>query len=251
QTRQLPPAAVGDPSLVSTPRQKGAGGVSPLPFTAATDVVTLTIRVDGTELPGTVPILGAEVVSQANRIPYARLRIGDGDAATGAFPQSSGDLFVPGASLSISAGYHDKVEPVFSGVVLTQRVVVRQASSWFEVEARDATFKMTLVRKNRYFEKQSDSDAVGTLLNDYSGDGVSAGDITATSAVHPQLLQYQATDWDFMISRLEAAGQLCFVDGGTVRSSTPSLSGNPVAELSFGVGGTVLEVDAEIDARTQ
>jgi hypothetical protein len=140
--------------------------VSPLPFTAATDVVTLMISVDGTELPGTVPILSAEVLSQANRIPYARLRIGDGDAAAGDFPQSSGDLFVPGASLSISAGYHGKVEAIFSGVVLSQRVVVRRGSSWLEVEARDAAFKMPLVRKNRYFEKQSDSDAVGTLLND-------------------------------------------------------------------------------------
>jgi Rhs element Vgr protein len=48
---------------------------------------------------------------------------------------------------------------------------------------------------------------------------------------------------------LEAAGQLCFIDGGKVNSSTPSLSGTPVAELGF--GATVLELDAEIDARTQ
>jgi len=223
--------------------------MSSLPFTAATDVVTLTISVDGTELPRTVPILGVEVLNQANRIPYVRLRIGDGDSARGDFPRSSGDLFVPGVPLSISAGYHGKVEAIFSGVVLSQRVVVRRGSSWLEVEGRDAAFKMTLVRRNRYFEKQSDSDVVGTLLNDYSGDGVSAGDITSTSVVHPQLLQYQATDWDFMISRLEAAGQICFVDGGKVSSTKPSLSGKPVADLGF--GATVLELDAEIDARTQ
>ncbi|PYR63063.1 MAG: Rhs element Vgr protein [Acidobacteria bacterium] len=223
--------------------------MSSLPFAAATDVVTLTISVDGTELPRTVPMLGVEVLSQANRIPYARLRIGDGDSARGDFARSSGDLFVPGGSLSIKAGYHGKVEPIFSGVVLTQRIVVRRGSSWLEVEARDAAFAMTLVRKNRYFEKQSDSDVVAALLSDYSSDGISAGDITSTSVVHPQLLQYQATDWDFMISRLEAAGQICFVDGGTISSSTPSLSGEPVADVGF--GATVLELDAEIDARTQ
>ena len=111
--------------------------MSALPLTAATDVVTLTISVDGTELPGTVPILGVEVLSQANRIPYARLRIGDGDSARGDFAESSGDLFVPGVSVSISAGYHGKTEPVFSGVVLGQRVVVRRGSSWLEVECRD------------------------------------------------------------------------------------------------------------------
>jgi Rhs element Vgr protein len=52
-----------------------------------------------------------------------------------------------------------------------------------------------------------------------------------------------------MISRLEAAGQLCFVDAGKVRSVAPSLSGEPVADISF--GATVLELDAELDARTQ
>lgn len=223
--------------------------MSALPLTATPDVVTLTISADGIELPGTVPILGVEIVSQANRIPYARLRIGDGDAAVGDFAESSGDLFVPGVSVSISAGHHGKTEAVFSGVVLGQRVIVRRGSSWLEVDCRDATFRMTLVRRNRYFEKQKDSEVAGTLLDIYKGDGVSAGDITATTVVHPQLLQYQATDWDFLISRLEAAGQICFVDGGKVSSSKPSLSGTPAADLDF--GATVLELDAEIDARTQ
>jgi Rhs element Vgr protein len=223
--------------------------VTALPLIAAPDVVTLTISVDGAELPRTVPILGAEVISQANRIPYARLRIGDGDPARGDFSRSSGDLFVPGARLSVSAGYHGRTEAIFNGVVLGQRLVVRRASTWLEVVCRDAAFKMTLVRRNRYFEKQSDSDVAAALLDAYAGDGVSAGDITATTVVHSQLLQYQATDWDFMINRMEAAGQICFVDGGKVSSVKPSLSGKPAADLGFGT--TVLELDAEIDARTQ
>ena len=223
--------------------------MSALPFTAAPDVVTLTISVDGAEVPGTVPVLGVEILSEANRVPYARLRIGDGDSARGDFARSSGALFVPGVSLAMSAGYHGKTEPVFSGVVISQRVVVRRGSSWLEIECRDPVFKMTLVRRNRYFEKQSDSDVAGTLLNVYSGDGVSAGTIATTTVVHPQLLQYQATDWDFMVSRLEAAGQLIFVNAGKVSSSQPSLSGTPVTDLGFGM--TVLELDAEIDARTQ
>jgi Rhs element Vgr protein len=52
-----------------------------------------------------------------------------------------------------------------------------------------------------------------------------------------------------MISRLEAAGQICLVAGGKVSSAKPSLSGKPVADLGF--GATLLELDAEIDARTQ
>lgn len=220
--------------------------MSALPLTAAPDVVTLTISVDGTELPRTVPLLGVEIVSQANRIPYARLRVGDGDAARGDFLRSSGALFVPGKSVSMKAGYHGKTEAVFSGTVLSQRIVVRRGSSWLEVECRDPAFTMTLVRKNRYFEDKKDSEVAESLLGSHKG---VSGNITATTDRHPQLLQYQATDWDFMISRLEAAGQICFVDAGKVRNVTPSLSGEPVADISF--GATVLELDAEIDARTQ
>lgn len=220
--------------------------MSALPITSSTDVVTLTISVDGTELPRTVPLLSVEIVSQANRIPYARLRIGDGDAAQGDFHWSSDALFMPGKSLSMRAGYHGTTEAVFSGTVLSQRVVVRRGSSWLEVECRDPVFTMTLVRRNRYFEEKKDSEVAESLLQSHNG---VSGEITATTIVHPQLLQYQATDWDFMISRLEAAGQICFVDAGKVRSVKPSLSGEPVADISF--GATVLELDAEIDARTQ
>ena len=222
--------------------------MSALPLERSPDVVTLTISVDGAELPKTVPILGAEVVHQANRVPFARLRIGDGDSAAGDFRRSSGALFVPGASVTMRAGYHGETEAVFGGVVLSQRLVVRRGSSWLEVECRDPVFKMTLVRRNRYFEDQSDSDVAAALLDTYSGDRVS-GDLTATTVVHQQLLQYQTTDWDYMISRLEAAGQICFVEAGTVHSVKPSLSGDAVADISF--GATVLELDAEIDARTQ
>jgi Rhs element Vgr protein len=220
-----------------------------LPLTRSPDVVTLTIRVGGTEVPRTVAILGAEVVTAANRIPYARLRIGDGDPARGDFARSSGSLFVPGQSVSFLAGYHGETKPVFGGVIVSQRLVVRSGTSWLEVDCRDPAFRMTLVRRNRYFEETTDSKLAATLLDSYKGDGVSAGDLTATTVVHPQLLQYQATDWDFMISRLEAAGQICVVDAGKVSSVKPSLSAKAVAEIGFGV--SVLELDAEIDARSQ
>lgn len=219
--------------------------MSATPPPRASDVITLTLRIDGSELPGTVPLLGAEVFYQANRIPYARLRIGDGDPARGDFTLSSGDLFVPGHEAALLAGYSGKTEQVFKGIVVCQRLVARSGSSWLEVDCRHPAFKMTLVRQNRYFEEVSESDVAEALLGEY---GLTA-DIAPTDVVHPQLLQYQATDWDFMISRLESAGQVCLVDADRVRSVKPSLSEEAVADMGYGV--TVLELDAELDARSQ
>lgn len=216
--------------------------MSALPITRPTDVITLTVQVDGAELPRTVALQGVEVVNQANRVPYARLRIGDGDAARGDFMRSTGELFVPGNKIQIAAGYHGETEAIFGGVILTQRIVSRDGASWLEVECRDPVFVMTLVRRNRYFEEMSDSDVAKKLLGEYPGSGVSAGEVASSDVSHPQLLQYQSSDWDFLVSRVEAAGQLCFADAGKVATVKPTLDDPPAAALDYGF--TVLELDA-------
>ena len=215
----------------------------------STDVVTLVVRVNGIELPKTVPVLGVEVVTQANRVPYARLRIGDGDAARGDFARSTSALFVPGNKIVLNAGYHGESEQVFGGVILNQRIVVRNASSWLEIDCRDPVFLMTLVRRNRYYEDSSDSDVVTRLLGEYDGKGVTKGQLAAASVTHPQLLQYQVSDWDFMVARIEAAGLVCLAEGGKLSTVKPSLAGPVAAELGF--GAMVLELDADLDARSQ
>ena len=223
--------------------------MKPLPQTRATDVATLSVQIEGIALPRTVAIQAAEVIVQANRVPYARLRIADGDSARGDFARSSGEFFVPGKKLTVLAGYHGETQPMFEGRVLSQRLVVRNGASWLEVECRDVAFAMTLVRRSRYFEDKTDADVVSELIGEYSSAGVSAGDAATASTQHPQLLQYQSSDWDFMIARLEAAGLVCFVNAGTVNTLKPSLDATPLAELSY--GGTVLELDADLDARSQ
>lgn len=223
--------------------------MSAVPLTRPTDVVTLTVQVNGTELPRTVVLQGVEVVTQVNRVPYARLRVGDGDAARGDYARSTGELFVPGNQIQVSAGYHGETQTIFGGVILTQRIVSRDGASWLELECRDPVFVMTLVRRNRYFEEVSDSDVASKLLGEYPGSGVSAGDVARSDVKHPQLLQYQSSDWDFLVSRVEAAGQLCVADAGKVSTITPALDDRPAVDLQFGF--TVLEFDAEIDARTQ
>jgi Rhs element Vgr protein len=218
-----------------------------LPLVQNPDVVSFIIRVNSHELPGDIPILAVEVCSQINRIPYARLRVADGDPAAGDFSHSTGPFFVPGNQLDIYAGYHGATDLVFSGIVVKQRIVVRRSDSWLEVECRDPAFQMTLTRRNRHFEEMTDKEVAEALLEPYG----LTGDITATAVTHPQLLQFQATDWDFLVSRLEANGQLCVVEGGTVRSLKPSLDQEGEAEADILYGATLLELDAEFDARSQ
>ena len=216
-----------------------------LPIERGTDVVSVKIMVNGAELPRTLAILAVEIVRQVNRIPYARLRLADGNPAIGDFPQSTGDFFVPGNEITISAGYQGEAEPLFTGVVLCQRVKVRQDRSQLEILCRDPAFKMTLTRRNRYFEEVTDSDVATELIAEYN----LSSEIAATEVTHPQLLQYQATDWDFLLDRLEANGQVAIVTDGTIAGVVPALDGDPDATILY--GATLLELDAELDARSQ
>jgi Rhs element Vgr protein len=216
-----------------------------LPLDHGSDVVTLKLTVNGVELPRTLALTGVEIVRQVNRIPYARLLVTDGDPARGDFAHSSGDTFVPGHELSLSGGYQGHTTVLFTGVVLAQRLIVGSNRSQLEITCRDPAFRMTLSRRLRYFESVTDSDVAETLLAEY---GLGA-DITATEATHPQLLQYQASDWDFMLNRLEANGQVVIVQDGTVGSVVPSLEGEPEVTLRY--GATLLELDAQWDARSQ
>ncbi len=210
------------------------------------EAVNLIIEVDGQALPRYVPVYSVEVIRQANRIPFAKIKISDGLAAEGDFEYSSSDDFLPGNKVSVIAGYADDSQVVFSGDILRQKVVVKPDTSWLEVECRDPAVKMTIVKSTRYHEEVTDSDVIQNLIGEY--DDIEAS-ILATEVTHPQLLQYHASDWDFMISRLEANGQICFVTDATITSVKPDISAEPLAEVSF--GNNLIELDAEFDARSQ
>lgn len=104
---------------------------------------------------------------------------------------------------------------------------------------------MTLGRKSKYFYDSKDSDIIEELI----GNSGTTADVEATSNTHKELVQFQASDWDFMLTRAQANGKLCFVDDGTVKVAKPDFSGEAVETVVF--GSSVHEFDGEIDARDQ
>lgn len=216
-----------------------------LPIETNTDVVSLTVIAGGDATPGWIRYAFVEVQRSVNRIPFARLRIDDGDPARGDFAASASEVFAAGQEIVIEAGYHGAVEQIFAGIVTRQKIGVRDCKSWLEVECRDIASKMTLTRRNRFFVDATDADAITEILSDYE----ISGDLADTPATHPQLVQYQATDWDFLMARLDANGQFCAIEDGRLRSFVPELApdGAPVALF----GTNLIELDAEFDARSQ
>jgi len=210
------------------------------------DLVTFTVLVGGQALPQTVQLLEASVTFAANRVARARLSFRDGDAAEQTFALSEQGLFDPGAEIEFKVGYHREEKTIFKGVVVIQRIQAKaRQPARLVVECRHKAALMTLARKTHQFAEQTDSDTISAILGDYS----LAGEVTSTSASHPQMVQWNSTDWDFLLLRARANGLLVLPTLDKINVVEPDFS----ADAPFGLAyGTTLEsFEAEIDARLQ
>ena len=205
-----------------------------------------TITVDGEALSREHQLLAATVTKRVNRISSARLVFQDGSASSSDFPLSNAATFVPGAEVEVLAGSNRDPVSLFKGIVVRQSVKVRDHSApQLIVDCRHKAAKMTVGRRNARFEDVTDADIIESLLRDA---GIQA-DVESTSARHPQQVQFRSTDWDFLLARAGANGRLVLTNGEAVEVKAPRFDGEPVCSLQF--GATVLEFDAEIDARAQ
>lgn len=186
------------------------------------------------------------VTKSANRISSARLVYLDGAAASGDFPLSNSDSFVPGQEVEILAGATNNPVTLFKGITIRQSLKVRDHSApQLVVECRHKAVKLTVGSKNAYFFDQKDSDIISSLLQNAALDA----EVENTTVTHKQQVQYSCTDWDFLLMRAEANGKLILTADDKVIVKAPATGGSPVCSLRF--GATILEMDAQIDARQQ
>jgi len=209
------------------------------------DLITYKVLIDGAEIPNTYSVFNISVEKEVNRVPKANITLLDGDAASQDFEISNEEFFIPGKEIEITAGYHSEEETIFKGIIIKHGIKVRNKSTFLLIECRDEAVKMTLGRKSRYFYTSTDSDIIQELIGNY---GLSS-DVETTSIEYPEMIQYRASDWDFMITRAQFNGQLCFVDDGTITIASPDISSNTQETVVF--GSSIYEFDGEIDARHQ
>jgi Rhs element Vgr protein len=216
-----------------------------IPTSASPSVCTFTVLSDGTAVSGIYQVLSIIVQREVNRIPTATLIIRDGDPGSQEFEASDADLFIPGKRIEIKAGYQANEETIFQGMVVSHSLKVRQQASILTIVCKDEAFKMTVGRNSRYYRDQTDSD----VLEDIIGQNGLQSEVEATTRQLPEVVQYDCTDWDFLMTRTEALGKICTVEAGKISISAPDFLQTPALTLQY--GATLLEFDAEMDARTQ
>lgn len=218
---------------------------SVIPTPATPDVCTVAILVDGTEISGEFHVLSVSVTKELNRIPSATIHLRDGEASKSTFAVSNSDHFIPGKNIEIQIGYRSQNQSVFKGIVVKHGIKIRKDGSLLTVECRDKAVKMSSAVKSRYFAERKDSDIMEEIISSYQ----LQKDVTATKPDLKELTQFDCTDWDFLLCRAEANGQVVIVADGKVSVTPPATGGEPVVSVRY--GATLMELDAEIDARRQ
>jgi Rhs element Vgr protein len=217
--------------------------------TSLRDVVTFDISIDGKAIDAGLQILSLVISKELNRIPVAKLIIRDGDAAMANFEVSSANYFVPGKPILIKIGRDGTNTQAFAGIVTKHAIRIKEnGSGELHIECRDQAVRMSIGRHNGYFEKMKDNQLFDQLIGKYKQYDLKS-DPGKTTLEHKQIVQHNISDWDFMLLRAEANGMLVNTDDGTISIAIPNTDQKPVAQVTY--GSSLLEFDAEMDARTQ
>lgn len=218
-----------------------------MPDTAAGGLITTTVKVEGTAIPGSYQIHMIEIDQTVNRISTATISVVDGSPVLESFAISASSTFVPGNKISIEAGYDNTNTVIFSGIITKQTIHTRLGGGpMLDIECKDPAVKMTVGRKSTAWSKTKDSDAISSLI---SNAGLTSK-VSATTVQLPELVQYYVSDWDFMLARAEINSMLVSTINGTVNVFNPTADTSPALSVSFG-DANVLGFSAELNAVTQ
>ena len=212
--------------------------------------VDFKIKIDNHDI-GEVPVYGFLVERTVNKIPYATIAILDGSMADGEFKLSNSAMFTPGKTVSLLAGSVNLQKEIFKGIIISQAIKQNESGTSLELTVKDAAVRMTVGRKNAYFDEMSDSDILKNILTKYKGKGISYEIGNAKYDVtHNEMVQYYCTDWDFLVSRAEASGRVVMVENGKVIIKTPEVISNP-ANFALVFSENTYSFEAEMDGRNE
>jgi phage protein D len=211
-----------------------------------THLTTFTVKAGGTALDGSYAVEAIEIAREVNRIPRATIILQDGASAKQDFEISSETTLLPGVEIEILGGYSSTEAVLFKGIVTRHRIELGKRRSRLVIECKDAAVRMTLARISRSFADQSDGDVIEGLIGGWPG---LTADVQLLGSPLPQIVQHQASDWDFMVMRAEVNSAFVIVIDGKVSVAAPMPAGLTVARAIFGQGlkEALLELDAEAE----
>ncbi len=196
-------------------------------------VETVTIISDGQTMKPEYEVISVDVSHEVGRIPEAQVVLIDGDAAERKFAISDTPFFEPGKVVEIKLRYEGEPDAsVFKGPVVRHAVETGQSGSVLIVEAKDAAIKLTRPRRSAVHHDQTDGEVIRKLIRQAN---LRLGYVPSTQPRHAQLVQYHASDWDFILTRADVLGLVVVVDSGMVSLARMAVTSPKKLTLEYGM----------------
>jgi len=211
----------------------------------ATDVTNYEIILGSETIKPASGVLSVVIHKGLSRIASAEIVFTDADHVEEEFPWSNKDFTKPGTEVEIKAGYHDEIETVFKGIIVRQHLRINKKSTVLIIECKDKAVKMSTIRKSAYYAEMKDSDVWSKLI----GDAGLTADAASTTVQHKELVQYNCSDWDFIVARAEMNGMVVLNMDASLKIMKPTAAGAPAVTAKY--PSNIFEFDADMDARTQ
>lgn len=228
-------------------------------------------------------LLGLSVATEVNRVPRARLEFNyrlleknEGNQEDFVLedseiipkpPKRTRADFMPGKKVEIqlSRGAGVALETVFEGYITQQNIQAKSSGKLIlTVECRHYCQKMTLHERTRFHHhdanngasdeevaKVKEEDVLEKLLEYYSDDQLKLElpDTSQLSVEHDNMMQYNCSDWDFLVIRAEALGYVCLPEADKMKLLIPKVK--PVATETLELGKDIFEYEAMYDETSQ
>ncbi len=218
-----------------------------IPNSSRHNVSSYAITINETAINPAYQLIALVVTKEINRVPHAKIILRDGEAARRTFEISNTDDFIPGKKINIKIGRDGENTQAFKGIIIRHAVKIKEnGNTELHIDCKDESMKMTIGRQSRYYQNIKDSQVFDELIGRYAG---ISSDTETTSLTHKELVQHHISDWDFMLLRAEANGMLVNVKDGVIKIAKPRTDAEPVLQVTY--GSSILEFEAEIDARMQ
>ncbi|MEO8960780.1 MAG: type VI secretion system tip protein VgrG [Ginsengibacter sp.] len=217
-------------------------------------LVAYKLLVEGKPVSEALELVSINIHQEINVITKATIVIVDGDPDTKDFKISSSNQFSPGKTVEISIGYDLKhLLTTFKGIIVSNSQKNNNDCPMLTMECKDETVKMTLDKKSNHYEKKSATDIAEDFFHKY-GFKFKSKKITPATFEHKQLVQFNNSDWDFLISKLDAANLMCILNNGEIIikdivAEPPKADVDKLVELEF--GESIIEFNVDQDSRSQ
>jgi phage protein D/phage baseplate assembly protein gpV len=216
------------------------------PVDATPDRPEFEISVDGAVLEPLVQhdVVEVDLSEEVGRHARLTLLVQNWDADAAAVRHSDGDQFAPGRKLSLSLGYHAKLEPLFTGVItaLAAHFTAGQGPT-LRIEARSRSIQLAHPPRSRVLEGSNDGDLAGAIAADY---GLQTD--TEDGIDQPFVVIDGRSDWDHLVARACALGWVTYVREDTLVFRPPVEPPGDLPELAWGKNLTELRVTQDIAA---